>query len=451
MNTILFKHKPLYGPFSLACLLSLAFMLAQFDNALRYLVNSWWGKALLLCGALALVIVESQGRNDWDIFLSAANDLFDQENIYSNLYYGSYHYYYSVLFASALKLFAWLPVQLSKAFWLMLNMVLLYRIGQLVYCYLGQYLNGNKLRYVFGLLLLVASFRFVRGNLHLGQLTIVMLCFSLEGMYRIQKGQWFAGALFISIAINIKLLPLVLLPYLLYKAQWKAFASVIILLVVFALLPAIWLGWQQNAFLLQEWWLLVNPTKMAHIKDIEEPSFHNLGALLSTLLTDYVNAEQGLQTRHNIANLSQAQLFWVVQFARLFFVLLTLYFLNALPFRPMQSKSQTWWEVSYIMLIVPLIFPHQQHYAFLMTLPALAYMLSFFLNQIGSSRNARNPFMLGVFVLIVVTYNFTLFVPSISAWFNHYKVITYSTFLLVMLLAMARPKDLQPKTAELRF
>jgi hypothetical protein len=406
------------------------------------MLNSLWGKALLLAGVVLFVVAESQGRNDWNIFLSASVDLFLGKNIYTEIYFGSYHYYYSVLFATLLWPLAQLPGAINKALWLCLNIFLLWRVAQLVFYYLSDYMGSRSLKYVFGLLLFLVSIRLVRGNLHLGQMTILMLCLSLESIYRIQKGQWRSGALALSIAINIKIFPIVLLPYLLYRAKWKALVLTLVLMSVWYLLPSLWLGWEHCVFLLEQWWLLINPTNMRHIKDVEETSFHSLSTLLSTLLTDYVNPEEGLQTTHNIANLSEQQLVRCIQFTRLFFVFFTLYFLRSFPFVAMGQKLKVWWELSYILLIIPLIFPHQQHYAFLMAVPALAYMLCWLMNVFSGSTkpNTMDTIMLVLFIMVAITINLSLIVPACTAWLNHYKILTYAALLLVVLLAMAQPK-----------
>ena len=60
-------------------------------------------------------------RNDWDIFLAASRALFRGEDIYAITYFDGYHYYYSLLFATVLYPFTWLPVVTAKFVWIFLN------------------------------------------------------------------------------------------------------------------------------------------------------------------------------------------------------------------------------------------------------------------------------------------------------------------------------------------
>src|SRR6185295_4596965 len=77
---------------------------------------------------LYFLYIESQGKGDFFIFLSASQDLFKVQNIFENTYVDSYHYFYSVFFAILLHPFTFLPFQLAKFLWLGLNVVFVWRI-----------------------------------------------------------------------------------------------------------------------------------------------------------------------------------------------------------------------------------------------------------------------------------------------------------------------------------
>ena len=94
--------------------------------------------------------------------------------------------------------------------------------------------------------------------------------------------------------------------------------------------------------------------------------------------------------------------------------------------------------MSYILCIVPLIFPHQQHYAFLMCLPAVAMVCLWLINASQVLKQSlRYRLVLGAMILIFVVFNASLFAGALNAWLNHFKILTYGAILLCILLALS--------------
>ncbi|MFT4602537.1 MAG: alpha-1,6-mannosyltransferase [Arenicella sp.] len=56
------------------------------------------------------------------------------------------------------------------------------------------------------------------GNLHFEG---IMICFTLAGIYYVLKDKWMPAALFFVLAIHIKLIPLIFIPFLFKKLRWK--------------------------------------------------------------------------------------------------------------------------------------------------------------------------------------------------------------------------------------
>ena len=335
-----------------------------------------WVRFLLAIALIVFMRIESLStRNDLDIFLAAAVDLFNGINIYTQTYFDGYHYYYSVFFAKLIRPLAELSSSESKFLWIALNVILLFRIWKICLHFLWPSAWKPELKTLFGLLLIVFCIRFFRDNLHLCQMTILMLFLSLESVYCVFNKKALLGALLLALAINIKLLPIVLLPYFLYRREWKTVFYSLILVLFFYEIPSLWIGSEHNHFLLGEWMNLINPMQQKHLLDVEETSFHGLTTLLATLFIKDLNELHGLHGKRNIGDLSLEQLYLVINFVRLLLVAFTLWFLRTMPFKSFVSKEKTWWEISYLLLVVPLIFPHQQHYAFLFSAPAFALVL----------------------------------------------------------------------------
>lgn len=363
--------------------------------------------------------------------------MFNGENIYAKLYFGCYHYYYSTFFATLIRPLAELPSQATKAIWIFFNILLLLRIWKISFFYLGNSFKQKEIKVLFGFLLFLFSFRFIRDNLHLGQVTILILFLALESVYQVHHGRWKLGASLLALSINIKLMPLVLVPYFLYRREWKPVLLCVLLLAALYLLPSLWLGNERNLFLLGEWIELINPTSQQHVLDVEETSFQSLTTLLATLFIENIEELHGMGIKRNIADISLSSLFWVINGVRLVLVVFTLWFLRTKPLVSIRNTHHIWWELSYILLLAPLIFPHQQAYAFLFSLPAAAWTIQWLLTT-------KQPTFRFYGVCIITSIVFLIFNSSIllgayAAYYNHFKIVAYGGMFMILCLVLTPP------------
>ena len=88
----------------------------------------------------------------------------------------------------------------------------------------------------------------------LGQPNLVLLAMMLFGFWSLQHGRaWLAGSLF-ALATAIKVFPVAVLPYLLWRRQWTSAASLVVFLGIFLfIVPAPIRGLQHNAAELKTW------------------------------------------------------------------------------------------------------------------------------------------------------------------------------------------------------
>jgi hypothetical protein len=401
---------------------------------------------LIGLGAIALAIyvfIEAQGRGDLFIYLSAATDLFEKENIFKNTYLDGYHYFYSVLFAILLKPFTYLPMPVCNALWLCANLFFVFRIFTLIknLLPLHSFTRNELMALRIGGFLF--SLRFIHENLHYLQITILILYLSLQGMQLVfsNKPKPFWGALLIAFGINIKLLPLVLIPYLFYRGFFKAGVYIIAIYIGLLLLPAVFIGWEQNQLLLSTWVDLINPLRTNHVLDAEERSFHGLSTLFSTLFVENPGDSHALLIKRNIADISLEKLSFILNMARGILVLFTLYFLRTLPFKTQVGLKHRFWELSYILLLIPLIFPHQQHYAFLFICPAFIFCLYYFIQNRKTLSKGKYYFMLISGILIYFVCNLKLILGNYNEYYEHFKILTYGALLLIILLSFCVPKE----------
>jgi hypothetical protein len=389
---------------------------------------------VLLC--LLYCIIEAKGEGDLYIYLQAAGLLGQGGDIYLHKYIDEqYQYYYSVIFALFLQPFYTLPYYGVKLLWLLLNMSLfLHLVWLLAKSDLVNKLQTRQ-KNLFLILTLVFSARFFHENMHASQISIVILWCCIVGLHLIWKKKIRAGAFLIALGINLKLLPLVLVPYLFYRGEWRSALYILVFIFFLFAVPAFAIGYDYNLLLLQSWWSQINPQQVRHVLDVDERSFHGLSTLLATLLVKEVPDVYALPLARNIADLPYETVSKILLSARLILLGFALYFVRSLPFQQAKSLWQRLSEQAYLLLLIPLIFPHQQHYAFIFTCPAFALLLYQAIREWKVWSPWRKRSLSFLLVLIYLSGNLKLILGEFNRYYEHYKILTYGTLLLIPLLA----------------
>ena len=96
---------------------------------------------------------------------------------------------------------------------------------------------------------------FVFDMFDLGQPNLVLLAMMLYGFWLLQHERpWMAGSMF-ALATAIKVFPVAVFPYLVWRRQWAAAASMVVFLGVFLfVVPAPVRGFQHNVAELKTWY-----------------------------------------------------------------------------------------------------------------------------------------------------------------------------------------------------
>jgi hypothetical protein len=101
----------------------------------------------------------------------------------------------------------------------------------------------------------VVTITFVFDMFDLGQPNLVLLALMLHGFWTMQHARpWTAGCMF-ALATALKVFPLAVFPYLIWRRQWTAVASMLVFLGVFLFVfPAPVRGFQHNFAELKTWY-----------------------------------------------------------------------------------------------------------------------------------------------------------------------------------------------------
>jgi hypothetical protein len=386
-------------------------------------------------------------NGDFKVFLEAAKLIAAGKNPYHLWIFiseGHYAFYFnSPLWATLLIPFTHLPNFVTNIIWLLANVYFLYRIWILLTRYFAFYsLTKRQINWLLFLSILLCA-RFILYNFEMIQMTVFLLWGSLESLHLFRNKKFIAGGALLAIIINIKILPIVLIPYLIYRKEMKGSLSTLAFSIIFLLLPGLILGWSTNVFLLSEWWAVINPNNPEHLLETDL-GLHSLTALLPSLL---MKTKGVLPFTRNIFNFSFETTVYILNVIRAGLIILSFYFLKWPPFKPAKSLLNEIYELSYIFLLIPLIFPHQQKYAFFLIYPALFYISYFIIvNFQSSSRRIDTSKYYGILILLMISF-LLMTVSSdgiIGIHFNqitqHYKTITYGGVFLIIILILSPPR-----------
>ncbi|MFT5158147.1 MAG: hypothetical protein ACI83I_002711 [Bacteroidia bacterium] len=396
---------------------------------------------LVLAALFSIIFIgfEWNRMGDFHIYLSAASDVLKGKNIYQEVYGPAkvLHFMSSPSLALILSPLSFLPFHAASALWKFLSILFLVRSFQLVVAWLDVSSLSRKHQWAFFVLSLLASSFLIFTNFHINQLSIFLLFCILEGIHRVQdKNQNVLGGSLLAIGTIFKLLPLAGLAYLLFRGYWKAVVFAFIGIGALALLPMVIIGQDQTIFLYVEWFKVINPSNPFNTFDVSTRTIHSISSLISTLTIDEIGNVYSLNYKRNLVDWNPEVVRWVIVGAKLILFMLCVWAMNLKTiFSNEKNRIQCFWELSFILAVVPLIFPQQRSYAFVFLLPALMY---FTYVLIAQSAN-RRPVTILVFTFIILLLNMELFVGHFREIYWHYKTITYGTLLALSLMAVLHP------------
>lgn len=396
-------------------------------------------------GVLAVVflIVEYSRISDFGIYLAASANLLKGIDPYSVLYGDDMLFCYmgNPSLAFLMIPFSILPKLLATFIWKAINLVLLYRIWVLI----EKYFQGLSLTFEIRNRLLIGSFLIsfflVFANFHNNQFTILLLFCGLESIYQIRgKSNAFIGAGILSLGIMVKLLPLILLPYLIYRGYWKASLYVLFTLLILIFLPALFLGWETNMAFYNKWLYTIAPVGDTNIFDVSTRTIHGIGALISTLTFEGIGNNYSLCYPRHIVDLPYYTVKYLIISVKVILVLITLYFLKInTVFKKQNNKIAELWELSYLFLAAPLIFPQQRTYAFVFIIPAVVFVLF----QIQKKKNLG---LNALIFMVGIILNLELILGTFRQYYWHYKIITYAVLIILVLLFWLKPNKANDKS-----
>lgn len=313
---------------------------------------------------LSLKNRDTGGFDDFNVFYHAGKRLLNGENIYGEPHHYNLKYFYSVLFAAWMSSMQGIGIVAAKWIWFVLNFILLFRSLYILKSFLP---DNTRWRFLIFFVLMLIMSKIILINYVSNQITIVIMWTVLEAYTQLKKDRTILAAAIICLGINIKILPVVVVPYMIFIAndRWRFFLSGIGFLLLYTFVPALMFGWSYNLMLLGEWAKTLNPVSDIHVMQTYEYGILDISSLITKFLSD---EPVYLEPKLNFASWTKAQLFLLTNTVRVLCLSGAVYL--ALKVRkPIAGVSQHFVVLAAFMALAPLCFPHQREYSYLFYSP----------------------------------------------------------------------------------
>lgn len=404
---------------------------------------------LLATAVLTYVVLKSYSmQGDFDVYLYAAQQLSAKENIYSNNPFNNY--LYSPFFALLLKPILIFGFPVARVIWALINVLLTVRLWKLIHGFVKQSLSiKTKLTFYWVLGVIIISAGFWNHNLILGQMTIFILWLTIEGLHNIvNRDKNVLGGLLLGLGIVIKIVPILGLFYLFLKGKFKAIPMTIVVVMAGLIIPSVFIGHNYNVDLLHKWGETINPKHKKYVFEDNNGTV-SLNATLPAYFYDFEEAgTRKVTLPRQISSIPHDTLLKVLQILRLM-VTASLVILVFYRYKQRDATLKNlyfFWEVSYLMLISILIFPHQQKYVLMYFVPAAAYMILYTLYYFNTKKELSLKYK-----FIAVTSVVLLFFASIMGRdivgkyviniYDHYHVSGLMVLVFLLFLIAVKPNQ----------
>lgn len=160
-----------------------------------------------------------------------------------------------------LALVAQASVLLARGLWLVVNLAALlwcvHLVTGLVWrrpLALDPRRRGVPLASVAVLAPLVLAYPGVTGNFFHLQINTIVFAVVLTGLACHARGRHAAGGVLIGVAAALRVMPLVFVPYLVWRGHWRTALAALVTFVLVSLAPALAYGWDAFADWTRSWW-----------------------------------------------------------------------------------------------------------------------------------------------------------------------------------------------------
>ncbi|MCF8225667.1 MAG: DUF2029 domain-containing protein [Bacteroidales bacterium] len=342
------------------------------EKKIKYNLNKILSYAPLVLALLYVVARAYRGGSDIDHYLEASRGLFNGKNIYEA-------YLYSPFFALLLRPLSIFDLNIGRIIWAIINFsaaIRLYMVSRKLVEGLISYNKIDLLWWTIGIVIISAGF--LNHNFILGQITILILWLTMEGLYQVVlKEKNISGALLLAVAVSIKIIPIAGLFYLFLRGKFKALVFVVIFFIATLFIPSLFVGHTYNMKMLNNWTNTIHPANEKYVFE-QSNGTQSLNALLPAYFYDFgEKIDSPVHFNRTITSVPHNTLLIILQITRVLLLLSLLFVIHHRSNKHLDPAITFFREFAYLALVTVLIFPHQQTYAMLYIVPAGAYMILF--------------------------------------------------------------------------
>lgn len=391
--------------------------------------------ALLLLAVLLYVIRGSTRKGDFMGYINAGHLTLNGENIYSD-YLNTWPPFFSVFCVPLSVLDDWSSV-LIRVIWLLLSVVAMFwsmRISirwlfkkELKWPY--QIDGENQISFTNFLVFIpfLILFRFLLDNLANIQINIFLLWAVLLTIDWFIKGYYKRAGVLLAFSISLKVYPIFLLLYFMFKREFSIVLWTILFLFVFNALPLVVYGYEEALGYYAHWW-----------NEIASPYTsvqHKNQSFFSMLRSLFTHESPGLDIYLNIANLPLDVLKKVAYAILIIGALYPMYLFK----NKLKNKAGILaiLEYSFVLTAIPILTPLSWKAYFIFLWPAYL-VIYYYLFQLKERQDLpylkilKGLFFLSIILTVVST---DLFVgPWFSDVMEVFSSITIGTLLLMLML-----------------
>lgn len=377
---------------------------------------------------------------DWILYKNVAQLFHDGLSVYHVLIpmypTSSTYYLYSPVFAFALYPITFIPFTLAYTLWNMIKVILLYRTFKILAGVVGFNKLDARTKSYFIFILFAFLLRFLLYDFDLGQLTVFLLWLMVEGWNQLQRGKILLATLLLSAGLFIKMFSIIFIPYLIYKRKFRALLFLMSWITFFALLPFAFYNFSYVVNSYKEWVEVINPAN---------PNAENLSRLhvqdLHTAIPAWYN--QLSEWFHHFFQFNDidVNVLKVISFLIIgIFISILLLLPKKKNFHSLPSYELEWVEISYMLGIIPLIFPLQQKYTFIFMMPVLIRIIN---NLLNNKLNNINKLLFCFSFLFMVVSTDGIIGREWNNVTEELKFITIGAILLILLFLSTSDKRLK--------
>lgn len=247
----------------------------------------------------------------------------------------------------------------------------------LLICFDAVRVRGKPIPPFFQTAVLLLALRPILGDLHHGNINLLILFF-LAAMYQAwRSGREGAAGLLLGLAIAFKVTPALFLPYFAYKRSWRTVAWTFAGLLLFLLVvPSAVIGPRFNALCLSTWCQrMVTPFLVEGNASPQEANQSMVG-VLTRLLTEIEPGTDryDVQSDVNLASLPPDVVSWVVKGASLLVVGLLAFFCRAKD--PDRKSVRYFGEISLVVLAMLFLSERSWKHHFVTMVFPFTYLMS---------------------------------------------------------------------------